>query len=206
MTRHTPRGYALIMALILVAVASFAAGAAVYRAGLDARRDREDDLLFAGGQIRAAIASYRDNRPSGAAPQYPAHLEDLLEDRRFPNPVRHLRRLYADPMTGEPDWVLERYQERIVGVHSRSSGAPLRHAGFQAEDAAFARARSYADWHFTAAKSAGTATRASPDTAAQAMPAVAPQKPLAPEAGAESNADPSDGRNTDTPANPPGGK
>ena len=54
-----------------------------------------------GNAYQAAIASYykKDQR-------YPASLEALLEDKRYPMPVRHLRKLYADPMTGEPDWML----------------------------------------------------------------------------------------------------
>jgi type II secretory pathway pseudopilin PulG len=149
-------GYALIAALILLVIASLAASAVVYRSSLNARREREDQLLFAGDQIRTALASYRDALAGGGAGQYPKELEELLLDPRFPNPVRHLRRLYPDPMTGEPDWVLERSQGQIIGVHSRSLGKPLRHANFEATDAAFAKAATYSDWHFRAAAAAGT--------------------------------------------------
>jgi type II secretory pathway pseudopilin PulG len=164
------RGYALIAALILLVVASLAASAAVYRSSLDARREREDELLFAGGQIRAALVSYRNATPAGVAQQYPKSFDDLLLDPRFPFTVRHLRRLYADPMTGAPDWVLERMQERIVGVHSRSTQVPLRHAGFDADDAAFARANRYADWRFMAAAGAVSDPSSAPPASASASP------------------------------------
>ena len=61
---------------------------------------------------------------------------------------RHLRRLYADPMTGRPDWVLVKEREAIVGVASRSTRTPLRRSRFDLADRHFADAASYADWQF----------------------------------------------------------
>jgi type II secretory pathway pseudopilin PulG len=182
-----PRGYALIAALILLVLATLAASAAVYRSSLDSRREREEQLLFAGRQIANALASYRDATLAGGLQQYPKSLEDLLIDRRFPYIKRHLRRLYADPMTGVPDWELERSQDRIVGVHSRSTQAPLRRAGFDAQDAAFAGANHYADWHFTAAAAAGTSAGAVPSSAAQPAPAATAPKPAAPDSASRAS-------------------
>jgi len=145
------RGYALIAALILVVVVSLAVEVAVSSSRLAAQREREAQLLFAGDQIRKAILSYYAHVPKGAQPVYPLHLEDLLEDQRFPMVVRHLRRPYPDPMTGKTDWVLETLQGRIVGVHSGATGSPLRNANFSAADAGFSGAKSYKQWRFAAA-------------------------------------------------------
>ncbi len=61
---------------------------------------------------------------------FPAKLDDLLRDPRFPNVVRHLRKLYNDPMTGE-DWELVTDPaERIIGVRSSSDVATLQEGRF----------------------------------------------------------------------------
>lgn len=113
---------------------------------LESRRDKEKELLFAGEQYRQAIASYYDRSPGD--PQYPPRLVDLLLDPRFPMPVRHLRRLYVDPMSSDGGWEVIRRDGRIVGVASRSSQSPIKIGDFPPEQAAFAGAGRYADWQF----------------------------------------------------------
>jgi type II secretory pathway pseudopilin PulG len=140
----------MMAALIVLVIVSMAAIVAIGRAKLDAQRDRETQLLWVGDQYRQALRSYYSALPPGGKAQYPLRLEDLLEDKRFPATVRHLRRLYPDPLTGRADWVLEQDGSRIIGVHSRSTDAPLRHAGFSPENAQFAVARNYAEWRFLA--------------------------------------------------------
>lgn len=83
------------------------------------RRERERELLFRGAQIARAIGDWRRAQPGAADPE---HLADLLHDSRSQPPRAHLRRLWADPFTGRPDWVLQRDPAtgRIVGLHSRS--------------------------------------------------------------------------------------
>lgn len=142
------RGYALLAALLLVALVSLAAGIAVQSQRQNAQREREAQLLFIGGEFRRALQSYH-SYPAGGQ-QYPASLDDLVLDRRAPVVVRHLRKVYADPMTGEKDWVLQLQQGRIVGVHSRSTDMPLQHAGFSKENQGFASAEHYAQWTFMA--------------------------------------------------------
>ena len=85
-----------------------------------AQREKEAELLFRGEQIRNAIASYYRKEQ-----RYPQALAELLEDKRFPMPVRHLRRLYRDPMSGETDWGLVEAPggAGVMGVHSRSEDA-----------------------------------------------------------------------------------
>lgn len=115
-----------------------------------ARRDREEDLLFAGMAIRQAIQAYYDATP-GPAKQLPDRLEDLLDDQRSLTKLRHLRRIYLDPMSGTTDWGLIRIPGKgIVGVYSDTPGTPLRRTG-SIGALNLSAARSYRDWKFAMA-------------------------------------------------------
>ena len=114
------------------------------------RRELEAQLLFVGEQYRAAIRHYYSVAAAGRPHVYPRSLDDLLEDHRFPAPMRHLRKLYPDPMTGQADWVLDRAGEAIVGVHSASTRQPLKTINFPAIESAFEGKQSYAGWAFDA--------------------------------------------------------
>ena len=119
-----------------------------------AQREREADLLFVGQQYRQALDSYYAVN-SGGVQQYPARLEDMLDDRRSQTTLRHLRKLYPDPMTGKADWVLLMAGERIVGLHSRSSRSSFQRS-FEGVDAPFNGTERYDQWEFRAG-STGTA-------------------------------------------------
>lgn len=167
------RGYALIAALIMVITASLATTVAVNVAQVDAQRERELQLLFVGNQFREALASYYAAAAGGVA-QFPETLEQLLIDKRWPEPRHHLRRLWSDPITHRTDWALIRSQGRIIGVHSRSKGTPLKRANFGPDDE-FTKAESYQDWVFMARESAAGAT-----TPATSPAATTPSAPGAP--------------------------
>lgn len=173
--RHS-RGYALMMALLAVVAVSLATVVAVSNARVEAQREHEEQLLWAGNQIRQALWRYSTLPVAKTAgTQYPQKLEELLEDHRLPSVVRHLRRIYPDPFTGKADWVLELDGDRIIGVHSSSTRAPLRHAGYGPGNETFADAQSYSDWHFRAANAQAAAAGA-----ANAAPSAgAPGAPLA---------------------------
>ncbi len=164
--------------MLMVVLASLAATVAVSHAEVEVQREREAQLLWVGDQFRRALQSYHAITPTGGVPQYPRKLSDLLEDKRFPNPVRHLRQVYVDPVTGRPDWVLEMLQDQIVGLHSVSKRAPLRHAGFTALDAGFADAQSYAQWRFLATDAAGTAAAPAAAPGSSAAPGANPANPV----------------------------
>lgn len=140
------RGVGYLMALFaLAAIGLLLAGTGeVWQTS--ARRSKEAELLFIGAQFRQAIASYHRAGPADAR-VYPPTLDELLEDRRFAVPRRHLRRLYRDPMTGLAEWGLVRAQGRVIGVHSLSSQLPLR-TSFGPREAAFAGATGYDQWVF----------------------------------------------------------
>jgi type II secretory pathway pseudopilin PulG len=142
------RGFTYLGMLILVAVmgAGLAAFGQIYSHA--AQRDNEAELLFVGEQFRDAIESYHRKSPGASA--YPKKLEDLVEDRRFPMPVRHLRRIYADPMTGSADWGLVEAPggAGIMGVHSQSEEKPIKSANFSTKQQEFETAESYKAWRF----------------------------------------------------------
>jgi type II secretory pathway pseudopilin PulG len=128
-------GFAYMALLCVMAVLALMLGVAAEQIDHAAQRDREEQLLFVGSQFRQAIASYYEKSPG--AKQYPLKLEELLQDNRFLKPIRHLRRIYADPMrTGaagmdardnREDWQLVRNpQGSIIGIYSRSDLTPIR--------------------------------------------------------------------------------
>ena len=137
------------MAVLILVATLGAVGAAFGELTSHAlQREKERDLLFVGNEYRKAIASYYRGTP-GAIKRYPQSLEDLLEDRRYPTPVRHLRRLYRDPLTGDTEWgLLPAPEGGIRGVHSLSQEPPVKSGGFAYRDRALADAASYAAWHF----------------------------------------------------------
>jgi type II secretory pathway pseudopilin PulG len=142
------QGFTLAGALLLIGV--LGAGMAAYGelASHAAQREKEQDLLFVGNQFRQAIGTYYERTP-GAVKRFPPTLEDLLQDKRHPMPQRHLRRLYADPLTGKPQWgMVAAPQGGIMGVYSLSEAQPVKSGGFAARDGAFAAAGRYSDWQF----------------------------------------------------------
>jgi type II secretory pathway pseudopilin PulG len=160
-TVQLQRGFALMFALMAVALVSLAVLLPLERATLDARRERENDLLFVGDQYRQAIERYHSESP--VAPEYPATLEALVDDVRWPVARRPLRRLYPDPMTGKVDWGVVRQGDRIVGIYSRAAGAPLKRSGFPVIYERFSDAESYEKWVFSAGAGAAVATQTHAD-------------------------------------------
>lgn len=142
------RGVVLLALLLAIAFMGVLAlkGADTWATTL--RHERETELLFVGDQYRAAIRRYYYATPPGQRRALPPSLQDLLEDRRFPTPVRHLRQLYPDPITGSADWGLVQSGDRVAGVYSQSDAAPLKRKGFGSPDAAFEDRESYKDWAF----------------------------------------------------------
>lgn len=140
-------GFTYIGLLLFVAISGIGLAIAAQVWHTEVQREKEKELLFVGEQFRLAIGSYYENAPDGVK-KYPNSLEELLLDTRFPTVKRHLRKIYPDPMTGLPQWGLDKAQERIVGVHSLSAKAPLKKAGFSEQYASFTGVGQLQDWRF----------------------------------------------------------
>lgn len=159
--KRAQSGFSYLFVLMLIALTGMGLAAAGTLWSTDAQRAREADLLFVGGQYREAIRAYYERDP--AQPRLPQSIDDLIEDTRYPTIVRHLRRAYRDPLTGnELALIRAPDTQGIVGVHSEATGQPLKVAGFLLEDSAFAGAARYADWRFVFHVPTQPATEANP--------------------------------------------
>jgi len=144
--RH--EGFTYLGALFLITVMGLGLAGTAETWTVASRRERERELLWAGNQYARALKSYRDQSPGPR--QFPGRLEDLLEDRRFPQPRAHLRQLYLDPITRGPWGTVPDAQGRIAAVRSLSDETPMKQANFPAKWLAFQGTTHYSDWQFAA--------------------------------------------------------
>lgn len=143
------RGFAYLWTLLLIALMGVGLVIASEIYSTAVQRDRERQLIFIGREFRNAIARYYESNAGGAQHQYPATLDDLLKDPRFPHAQRHLRRLYIDPMTGKAEWGTVLIKGRIAGIHSLSEKMPIKQDHFEVSEAGFRGKEKYAEWVFT---------------------------------------------------------
>lgn len=106
--RKDERGYAMAVLLVGIAVLMVFLGAAMPVWNQQAKREREEELLFRLKQYAHAIALYQRRLPGAQPPSI-----DVLVEQRF------LRRKYKDPMTGADFAVLR------VGQVSPGMTAPM---------------------------------------------------------------------------------
>lgn len=144
------RGAVLLGFLVLLAGSGWTLAEWSQSAAHARQRQDEAELLWVGQQYKQALESYYNGTPRGVK-VLPATLEELLEDRRFPQPVRHLRRLYRDPMSADGQWVVIRRGPQVIGVRSASERRPFRRSDFEPGLEHFDQAVTYAEWTFTAA-------------------------------------------------------
>lgn len=137
------QGFTLLGALILIALMGGGLAAYGELTSHVAQREKEAELLFRGAQYRQAIEGYYRKEQ-----RYPQALAELLEDKRYPAPVRHLRKLYLDPITGEPWATLQAPGGGIMGVYSKSEAEPIKVRGFRLADEKFTDTKRYMDWQF----------------------------------------------------------
>lgn len=149
--RAAQGGFAYLALLISIAIIGVAAAGTIELGAIYQRRVAEKELLYVGGEFQRALLDYAENTPLGQ-PTQPHTLDELLLDPRYPNPVRHIRRLYTDPMTGKADWVLVMGLDgqTIIGIHSASTARPIQIAHFPKEFQGFERKKRYTEWVFVA--------------------------------------------------------
>lgn len=148
--RRPSRGFSLLLLLVVVALVGVVSAGAVSMGHVATRQQAEHELLAIGAEFRAALISYGAGSPATAL-SGPAELQDLLRDPRVPGLRRHLRKIYADPLTGDTQWGLVRGPNgRIVGIHSLAPGTPAKQTGFDDTQVGLDGATSYAQWVFSA--------------------------------------------------------
>jgi len=125
------RGFTYLGFLLFIAIAGAGLAAFADIASHAAQREKEAELLFRGNQFREGIASY------------------YKKEQRYPMPVRHLRRLYPDPMSGAADWgLVEAPGGGVMGVYSKSDARPIKTGNFPLINQEFQDSQAYADWKF----------------------------------------------------------
>lgn len=158
------KGFALLAVLTMVIIMGISLGAAGLSWRIVMKREREQELLFRGTQIRDAIARWYALKSVDQAAMPLRDLKDLLADPRTPKTVRYLRRLYKDPMTNK-DWeLIVDPSKGIQGVASTSQERPLKTAGFPEDLQDFTGKGRYSEWRFVYTPAAAT----------QGVPAKAP--------------------------------
>ena len=156
------RGFTYLMVLLWVAISGVMLMATSRAWLLESRRERDTELIYRGQQIQDALSAYAAVPVSTGRSRAPERLEDLLEDRRSGQVVRHLRQVWRDPITNSPQWgLLKDAEGGITGVFSTSPKVPLL---------APPGTRSYKDWRFEAGASVEPADAASAPSSVAAAP------------------------------------
>jgi type II secretory pathway pseudopilin PulG len=107
--RRPGSGYALVALLATVAIMMVLMAAAVPSWRYLMKNDREEELIFRGGQIADAIGRYQKKNGNALPPS----LEVLVKGK-------YLRRAYKDPMTRSGQWRF---------IHPGQSVGPIRPPG-----------------------------------------------------------------------------
>ncbi|MFA5240740.1 MAG: type II secretion system protein [Sulfuricella sp.] len=148
--RHARRegGFTYFVLLAVIAAMGFVLATAGEVWHMVLKREKEQELLFAGDQFRRAFNLYNLHTP-GNARRFPLSLDELLKDPRHPGVKRYLRKIYADPITGSSQWgLIKGPNGEIFGVHSLSEEEPLKKSGFRLVDAKFEGRAKYSEWVF----------------------------------------------------------
>lgn len=158
----TSEGFTYVAVLMIVMIMGIMLGATGQCWRQIMKREREEELLFRGMQIKQAIEQWYKISPgpgqSGGAPLN--DLNDLIHDPRTPAKIRYLRRLYKDPITGNDFEVLRQPGKGIIGVFSPSQDEPVKKGNFPAGLETFEGQDQYKKWQFVAGQQQTTiATR-----------------------------------------------
>ncbi len=142
------RGVTYLAVLIIVMLMGIMLGVTGQSWQTIMQREREEELLFRGSQIQEALNRWHNPTGTQHAATPLTDLHYLLQDPRTAGTVRHLRRLYKDPITGH-DWQLIQEPGRgIVGINSPSASRPLKQDNFPEPLRDFAGKQHYNEWRF----------------------------------------------------------
>jgi general secretion pathway protein G len=135
-------GVTLIELIIVVAILSILATAALPVARFEVKRRKERELRRDLWEMRAAIDAYKDAADKGGiqtkadSNNYPPDLQTLVDGVDIQDhKVRFLRAIPLDPMTNSTDWGLRSNQDdpdsdsfggqNVYDVYTKSSGTAL---------------------------------------------------------------------------------
>lgn len=135
-------GLTLVELIVVVAILSVLATAAVPIARFQVRREKEHELRRDLWEMRAAIDRYKDAADKGAfqtkadSLNYPPDLQTLVDGVDVQGKkVRFLRRIPVDPITGNAEWGMRSNQDdpdsdsfggqNVFDVYSKSQGTAL---------------------------------------------------------------------------------
>ncbi|MES2298128.1 MAG: type II secretion system protein [Pseudomonadota bacterium] len=136
---------AMLFALVIFGLGLAAIGESWSAAS---RRDKEEELIQIGSAFASAIGSYYEHSPT-TPKAFPVRLDDLVEDKRFIGTMRHLRRLYRDPLTGSTAWGMVRNADGgITGIYSVSDALALRQQPLPMPNGAVVSGTRYSEWQF----------------------------------------------------------
>ena len=144
------RGFTYVGLIVLVAIIGLVGAATLKIESLMRRAEAEEELLETGAEFTRALRSYAAATPRGQ-PTQPPSLKELLRDPRFPEPRRHLRKIYIDPITGKAEWGILYLADKagVIGVYSLSESAPLKVANFDYRFQNFENREHISEWAFT---------------------------------------------------------
>jgi type II secretory pathway pseudopilin PulG len=143
-------GFTYLLALVIIMIMGIMLGVVGQSWKTIVQRDREEELLFRGSQIRDAITRWYKPQPGQPSSKPPPlrDLKDLLEDPRSLTKIHYLRRLYTDPMTGKEWTVISNPITGITGVASTSTLKPFKVGGFPDDLTDLSDKQKYSDWQF----------------------------------------------------------
>lgn len=148
---HREAGFTYVGAMVLIVIMGILLASAGEVWHLAQKREKEQELLFVGHQMRRSLTLYYAQTP-GMAIRYPLSLEELLKDPRYPGTQRYLRKIFPDPITGSTQWgLIKGPSGEIFGVHSLSEEEPVKKSNFSLVDKNFEGKKKYSEWVFMAA-------------------------------------------------------
>ena len=113
--RQRESGAMLLSVLFMMALMIIVALAVVPSFVMQARRDRELEMIHRGTEYARAVKKYY--KKFG---QYPANLEQLQNT----NQIRFLRKRYKDPLTKDGEWKLLHYGDITLLLGANAQGVP----------------------------------------------------------------------------------
>jgi type II secretory pathway pseudopilin PulG len=146
------RGFTYIGLVTLITIIGLVGAMTLKADGLLRRAAAEEELLEIGGNFSAALRSYADVTRPGQ-PRLPRSINDLLRDPRFPEPRRHLRKIFVDPITGKAEWglICATGDKGVIAIYSLSEARPLKLTKFGTSFSNFEYKGHISDWKFAAA-------------------------------------------------------